>query len=163
MTGSIENITYGDDTWASLEGAFMAEKASLPHQLPSDCAQNFDAARNYCAVIGPFHNWVGLAITSGQSPAQNSSGSVTYYDQLFGDLYGMVDTTVIAPEPKLNTVASLFLSNPTYPGGPPDTQTAWSPSPSRHSMRTRDVRLPVPPLIPRVQPLRLAITQFWRR
>jgi len=106
-----ENIAGNYTNVADAEFAFVQnEKAKLPNQSAADCVRYGDPeyAGHYCNLIFATHNWVGLAVTRAGSVG-NYPG-ITFYDQEFGDLYGMVDTTVIAREPTLNTVASLVMS-----------------------------------------------------
>ena len=48
-------------------------------------------AGHYCNIVWPLHNWVGLALLSAPGGATQYG---TYYDQEFGELYGVYDTTV---------------------------------------------------------------------
>jgi len=106
-----ENIDVGAPTWADAEYAFVQnEKNQLPNKSAADCVAYGDPhyAGHYCNLIYPGHNWVGLGVVSNPS-----SLYTTYYDQEFGDLYGMVDTTAVAREPAINTVASLIMAGST--------------------------------------------------
>jgi uncharacterized protein YkwD len=105
MLLAAENIASGFSSWVAAEQVFMAEKSNLPHQNVSDCPTDDAAAGHYCNITWPAHNWVGLAIV-------NLSGSPfrLYYDQEFGDLYAMYDTSVVTPEPAIGTTATLLMT-----------------------------------------------------
>jgi hypothetical protein len=104
MIVSAENIAANYATYTLAEQAFMAEKAKLPNQSPSDCATSYDLAGHYCDLITTSHNLLGVALA--QVPG---SPYGTYYDQEFGDLYAYYDTTVIGPQPAAGTTASITL------------------------------------------------------
>jgi len=101
-----ENIGAGYASWNDVESAFVAERQLLPNQTEADCATAASAATDhYCNIAAPAHNWVGLAIV-----AVPGSPYGTYYDQEFGDLYGVYDTTAISPLAALGSTVSLELA-----------------------------------------------------
>jgi uncharacterized protein YkwD len=101
-----ENIAAGYASWSDAESAFVAERLLLPNQTQADCATAASSATDhYCNLAAPSHNWVGLAIA-----AVPGSPYGTYYDQEFGDLYGVYDTTAITPLATLGSSLSLDLA-----------------------------------------------------
>jgi len=124
LVGS-ENIAGGFSTWAVAEQAFMNERSALPNQSPADCVLSGAEAGHYCNLVAGSHNWVGLAIANVSSSLYNF-----YYDQEFGDLYAIYDTSVVQPEPALGFQASLAIadaSGATVTGGYLGTMSAPQP------------------------------------
>lgn len=92
MMQGLEDIAAGFTTWSGAEAAMMAERTALPHQDAADCQTSSESlAGHYCNIVWPTHNWVGLALLSAP-PGATQLG--TYYDQEFGELYGVYDTSV---------------------------------------------------------------------
>lgn len=92
MMQGLEDIAAGYAGWAGAESAMMAERTALPHQDAADCQTSSESlAGHYCNIVWPLHNWVGLALLSAPGGATQYG---TYYDQEFGELYGVYDTTV---------------------------------------------------------------------
>lgn len=104
MMQGLEDIAAGFPTWAGAETAMMGERTALPHQDAADCqTTSEDLAGHYCNIVWPTHNWVGLAILSAPNGATQYG---TYYDQEFGELYGIFDAT--APPAQASAGTLLF-------------------------------------------------------
>jgi uncharacterized protein YkwD len=103
MMQGLEDIAAGYATWAAAESAMMGERTALPHQDAADCQTSSEGlAGHYCNIVWPTHNWVGLALLSAPGGATQYG---TYYDQEFGELYGIYDTTVPPAQPSSGTLS----------------------------------------------------------
>lgn len=130
MMQGLEDIAAGYATWSGAESAMMAERTALPHQDAADCqTSSEDLAGHYCNIVWPTHNWVGLAILSAPNGATQYG---TYYDQEFGELYGIFDTTVPPTQASAGTLSFAGANGSTLTSG----YLATLPTPAPISIAT---------------------------